>query len=91
MALRFMFWAALHTGLETLVPIDYEGGWATVWSGCIREDTLPSAGNGTMIHQLCSHSHSHYTNRVMQIKMSCYGTSVFVTRILFVEFVYIKK
>jgi len=27
----------------------------------------------------------------MQIKMSCYHTAVFVTRILFVKFVYLKK
>jgi len=84
MALRFMFWAALHPGLETPVPIEYEGG-------SIREDTVPPAGNGTMIHQLCSHSRSHHTNRVLQIKMSCYSTTVFVIRILFVKFVYLRK
>jgi len=84
MALRFMLWATLHPGLETPLPIDYDGG-------SIREDTIPSAGNGTMIHHLCSYSHSHYTNRVMQIKMSCYNTAMFVTRIIFFKFVYLRK
>jgi hypothetical protein len=79
MALRVMFWAALHPGLETAVPIDYEGGW------CVRKYTLPSVGNGTMIHQLCSHSHSHYSNSYADKNVLLQ----FVTRITFVKFVYL--
>lgn len=56
----------------------------------VREDTLPSAGNGTMIHQLCSDSLSHYTNIVMQKKVLLKYNSVCYLN-SFVKFVYLRK